>query len=167
MYYQIYIQDNSSCNWQPNTMFIYDTFTAQAPSDLILATVSRLPKGILRLTATAPIPPPPPPPSPLTDASLKEIIATQPPDDLWAIHTFYSPDEGQSLATAILQGCATAVSNGSYKDQLGTSGFILRGLNCTLSIAGTNIVPGNPNEQSSYHSELAGIKGSLAVVSSI
>jgi hypothetical protein len=56
------------------------------------------------------------------------------------------------------------VSDGLYKDRISTSGFVLRGSHRKLSAIGNNVVPGNPTEQSSYRSELAGISGTLAVV---
>ena len=72
-------------------------------------------------------------------------------------------DNGATLAIGILQGQATAVSDGSYKQGLGTSGFILQGCQRKLGILGSNIVLGNTNEQSSYRSKLAGILGSIAI----
>ena len=36
-----------------------------------------------------------------------------------------------------------------------------------MGLTGSNVVPGNPEEQNSYRSELAGISGSLAVLSAV
>ena len=36
-----------------------------------------------------------------------------------------------------------------------------------MGAVGANAVPGNPDEQSSYRSELSGISGSLAVISAV
>jgi hypothetical protein len=87
-----------------------------------------------------------------------------PTGDRWAADNFHTDDSCWSLAEGIINGTATAVSDGSYKDQIGTSGFVLRGLHRKLSAIGNNVVSGNPAEQSSYQSELAGILGTLAVV---
>lgn len=100
-------------------------------------------------------------------ATLDEILDAMHPQDQWAIDNFYSEDEGQILAAGIIQGNATAVSDGSFKDQLGTSGFILRGSQRQLSVIGDNVVLGSPTEQSSYRSELAGISGILAVLAAV
>ena len=99
--------------------------------------------------------------------TIREILATRPPADAWATEHLHISDECKSLAAAILQGTATAISDGSYHpdSRIGTSGFILRGLNRHLSAAGANVIPGSPEEQSSYRSELGGISGVLAVVS--
>jgi hypothetical protein len=59
------------------------------------------------------------------------------------------------------------VSNGSYKDNVGTSGFVLWGANRHLALIGDNVVPGNPKEQSSYRSELSGISGVLAILGAV
>jgi hypothetical protein len=129
------------------------------PADPHLATVSRTTTDQVILTGFSPIPPPPvPPPLP---ASLADILAGFPVNDRWAVHSFRSFDDGHSLATAILQGKATAVSDGSFKEGIGTSGFILRGCHRVLAATGSNIVPGNRQEQSSYRSELAGISGAV------
>lgn len=71
----------------------------------------------------------------------------------------------------IISGQATAVSDGSFKevkgDRFGTSSFVLRGANRAAGALGVNSVPGNYHEQSAYRSELAGISGSLAIISAI
>ena len=79
------------------------------------------------------------------------------------------------LAQGIISGQATAVNDGSYKEVLegdhqghyGTSAFVLRGANRTAGALGVNAVPGNPDEQSSYRSELAGISGSLTIITAV
>ena len=133
------------------------------PPNCKLATISKISPLNYRITGIADYPistlsPPPQYPS----MTLAEIFLSQPKDDQWAIHSFHSPDKGHSLAMAIIQGSATVVSDGSYKSSIGTSGFILRGISRSLSAYGTNIVPGNLEEQSAYRSELAGIEGSIA-----
>jgi hypothetical protein len=95
--------------------------------------------------------------------TLDNIIAHMPAEDKWAIDTFHSDNKGFILADGIIKGVATAVSDGSYKNHIGRSGFILRGANRQIGAIGDNVVPGNPQEQSSYRSELAGISGILAL----
>lgn len=96
--------------------------------------------------------------------TLDEILNLDPTPDRWAADKFISEDDGFSLAMGIIQGTATAVSDGSFKGHIGTSGFVLRGVQGMLAAIGSNVVPGNPDEQSSYRSELAGISGIIAIV---
>jgi hypothetical protein len=61
------------------------------------------------------------------------------------VNSFVSEDDGLGLAEVILCGIATAISDGSYKDNIGkSSGFVLRGANRQLLVLGNNIVPSNP-----------------------
>ena len=133
-----------------------------------MASVTRLTNGTVMLTGTNQVPATPllqDPPYHLMP--LSEIIDSLPTADRWAIDSFQTSDNGQALAMAIITGQATAVSDGSYKSSLGTSAFILRGAQRKLGFMGTNVVPGNPEDHSSYRSELAGISGILAVTSCI
>ena len=86
-------------------------------------------------------------------------------DDKWAISWFVSSDNGINLADAIRNGTAYGVSDGSYKDDRGTSGFLIEGDSGeTNRITGGNEIPGDPAEQSSYRAELGGIEGIIALV---
>jgi hypothetical protein len=78
-------------------------------------------------------------------------------------------DNGRSFAAAILRGEAKAVSDGSFKDSMGTSASILyhSHANDPNRMVGVNAVPGNCQEQSAYRSELAGISGSLAITAAV
>jgi hypothetical protein len=70
---------------------------------------------------------------------------------------------------AILQDKAWAVSEGSFKTAKGTLSSILFH-SCTTDpnrIISMNMVPGNWNEQSAYHSKLAGIPGLLAITAAV
>jgi hypothetical protein len=138
------------------------------PNDVRLATVAKYSADTFQLTGVAPRPETNP--APVIHyhlMTLDDIIAHMPEADQWAIDTFHSADEGFILADGIIKGVATAVSDGSYKNHIGTSGFILRGANRQIGAIGDNVVPGNPHEQSSYRSELAGISGVLALVSAV
>lgn len=99
---------------------------------------------------------------PNTTLSLQALHAASP--SKWSIYNFDCDDEGLEMADAIRQGYAKAVSDGSYKDQQGTSGFCLFGHTDAISLASVNGVPGSPSVQSAYRSELAGIAGIITAV---
>jgi hypothetical protein len=52
-----------------------------------------------------------------------------------------------------------AVSDGSYKDNFGTSSFIFSGGYLKSRIYGDNCIPGSPEDQSAHRSEVGGIVG--------
>jgi hypothetical protein len=61
------------------------------------------------------------------------------------------------LATAIQEGDAIAISDGSFQDQYGTAAWFMEGA-CSLGrIVGAVMVPGTGKDQSAYRSELTGI----------
>ena len=82
--------------------------------------------------------------------------------DQWAIKEVTISDNGIALATAIRNGTAIAVSDGSYKDGRGTAAFILEisdQFQAAGRIVGVNVIPGETEDQSSYRSELGGVSG--------
>ncbi len=97
-----------------------------------------------------------------SDTSMEVLRQQQPKPDQWAIAEW---DHQQSnlpqLVHDIRQGTASAVSDGSYKNDNGTSAFLLCAADVTNCIIGVNAVPGSPSEQSAYRSELAGVSGIL------
>jgi hypothetical protein len=101
-------------------------------------------------------------PTSLSDALDQHVQA-----DKWAVDKIDCGDGGRNVALAIINGTAKAISDGSFKDSMGTSASILYGNDPTSKITTVNGVPGNDDEQSAYRSELAGIEGTLAVVSSL
>ena len=138
------------------------------PPDARLASINNMSMGSKTITGLSDRPDlPPVATTPYHSMTIEEILLSRPELDQWSIDAFNTPDDGLSLATGIIQGKSTAVSDGSYKDHVGTSGFILRGADRQLGASGANIVPGNPEEQSSYRSELAGISGSLAIIDAV
>jgi hypothetical protein len=142
-----------------------DTLALSVPLDAQLSTVSKVAQGSYQLTGTGNIPQPHVEhPIDYSRLTIEEVLDLAPPLDQWAVADFHSDDDGMTLAMGLIQGNATAVSDGSYKDNLGTSGFVLCGPRRKLAAIGSNVVPGNPDEQSSYRSELVGISGVLAVV---
>jgi hypothetical protein len=75
-------------------------------------------------------------------------------------------DNGRSIAAAIIRGSARAVSDGSFKNAMGTSASILFHSKATdpNRIISVNSVPGNCEEQSAYCSELTGVSGALSLI---
>ena len=98
---------------------------------------------------------------------LQSHILALPPSDQWASTRTEITDNGLDLALGITQGNATAISDGSYKEQYGASRSILRGPNHTKRIITINAVPGPRDAQSAYRSELAGISGSLLILQAL
>ena len=142
------------------------------PADYEMATVTINADQSLQISATCPKPlsiitPPPQ----YHTMSIEQILESRSPDDRWAVSRSDISNECLALAMGIITGHATAVSDGSYKetegDHFGTSAFVLRGANRSAGALGVNAVPGNNHEQSSYRSELAGISGSLAIISAV
>jgi hypothetical protein len=76
-------------------------------------------------------------------------------------------DNGQTIAAAIQQGTAVAVSDGSLKLNLGTSAFIICGPNFTHSIVGVNVLPGCVHDGDSLRCELSGLYAICLTVSVI
>jgi hypothetical protein len=127
----------------------------KAPSRLHLASCQHNQTGVYLLSHS---PPYSPEPKHLTDpmtTSLYELHENS--DSKWSIHNFVYSDNGQELAHSIQQGFAKAVSDGSFKNQRGTSAFSLFGSTEEPLLIGWNGVPGTLTAQSAYRSELAGI----------
>jgi hypothetical protein len=61
------------------------------------------------------------------------------------------------IAAAIRNGNACAVSDGSFKDELGTSSWVFDGTNAEGRIQGDMAVPGAPTDQCAYRSEIIGL----------
>ena len=83
-------------------------------------------------------------PTPQAPKSLEAARRTLPSLDIWAADIIIHNDEGFTVASAIKAGTAYAVSDGSYKDQRGTSAFLLQGPAGTKgSVLGMNEIPGS------------------------
>ena len=74
---------------------------------------------------------------------------------------------GSLISQAINSGTAIAVSDGSFREGVGTSAFVLEGPNSHGRIVTTNVVPGESEDQSAYRSELAGLYGIISTVEQI
>jgi hypothetical protein len=104
-------------------------------------------------------------PTPAIPTNLESAQATTPKPDIWAVDVLKHSDEGRDVAESIRQGTAYAVSDGSFKEQRGTSAFLLEGPTGEATrIIGMNEIPGSLEDQSAYRSELGGISGVLATV---
>jgi hypothetical protein len=107
-------------------------------------------------------------PLPERPTTLEEARCTISPPDRWAVDQLIHSDDGASVATAIAAGTAYAVSDGSFKQQRGTSAFLLEGSDGSDNrVVGLNEIPGEADEQSAYRSELGGISGVIAAVDCI
>jgi hypothetical protein len=84
----------------------------------------------------------------------------------WALDKIWHTDNGSHVAGAIRQGTALAISDGSYKQDHGTSAFLLQGpfLKTEHRIIGVNRTPSNPSDQLPYRAELSGISGILSLL---
>jgi hypothetical protein len=100
-------------------------------------------------------------------STIADALLQLPRADQWAAKSVDCSDNGRCLAMAILNGTARAISDGSFKDKMGTSASVLYGSDPSKRIMCVNAPPGHEDEQSAYRSELAGIEGTLALVASV
>jgi hypothetical protein len=106
-------------------------------------------------------------PEPAHPTTVEEALLLRSRGDRWAVDVLDNNDNGLSVAKAILKGTARAISDGSFKDQLGTSSTVIYGEEEHNRMISVNTVPGHSQEQSAYQSELAGIEGALAILESV
>jgi hypothetical protein len=72
-------------------------------------------------------------------------------------HKLVIQEEGSHIAQSILEGDAIAVSDGSFKNSVGTAAWIIQSSEGESAMEGRAICPGIDADQSSYQSELNGI----------
>lgn len=168
-FYHVYVRVTHGRTRIANARFSsLETLVHVLPPDALLASVAKYAADSFHVTGTSVRPQPDEPlVPPYHLMTLADIFALMPPSDRWAIDGFHADDEGNVLADGIIRKEATAVSDGSFKCSIGTSGFVLRGSGRSLAAIGDNVVPGNPDEQSSYRSELAGISGVLVILDAV
>ena len=82
----------------------------------------------------------------------------------WAIKQVTTTNSIDSIVQDIQTGTLVGVSDGSFKDGIGTACFIIENLQGTERIIGVIDVPGHEDEQDAYRSELAGLFGILTVL---
>ena len=107
------------------------------------------------------------PPPVLPSSTLEDAIDQLPPSTHWAVRRFDSTDNGAHVARAIRAGTAIALSDGSFKDQFGTSAIIIEAKDSAHNIITVNVVLGNPEDQGSFQSKLAGLFGQVILVNII
>ena len=130
---------------------------ASPPADGLWASAWRIRDDLLTLSGsaavlktTAPSPP----------TSFLERLETSAPSIRWAVGNCRVDDDGKYVAQAIRQGTAIAVSDGSFKDAIGSAGFVLEGsMYAHHRILGDCMVSGYGEDQSAYRSELCGLLG--------
>jgi hypothetical protein len=102
-----------------------------------------------------------------TNSSFRDFVNQRDKQQLWAIESFVSSDEGLVVADAIRTGDCIGVSDGSYKDEFGTAAWIIQGKDEIGSISGVCVVPGNSTDQSAYRSELAGLYAIITMIEAV
>jgi hypothetical protein len=146
--------------------FLYAGSQNHHPPHMLRATVFTISPGRIVLSSYGLDTPPAP--APALISSLADTIAALPTGSNWAVCRFDATDNGQRVTQAIRNGTAIAVSDGSsFKDSFGTSALILEASDSTDNIVAVNVVPSNPDSQSSYRSKLAGIFGQVTLVNAL
>jgi hypothetical protein len=85
----------------------------------------------------------------------------------WCVNNVDLSDDGNTIADAIRNRVAIAVSDGSFKDTYGTVAWVLEGDNSAGCIIGRVISPGTGSDQSAYRSKLSGILAIMIMVKHI
>jgi len=104
--------------------------------------------------------------TPAPPSSALEYILSDPPS-LWCFHNLSIADDGSLFITALAEGDAIAVSDGSFKDTYGTATWVLEGNESAGRISGRVVCPDGASDQSSYCSELCGVYAVLTVVNNL
>ncbi|MCA1800669.1 MAG: hypothetical protein LC650_05195 [Actinobacteria bacterium] len=76
-------------------------------------------------------------------------------------------DDGATIAEALRQKTAIAVSDGSLKYSFGTAAFIIEGTNHNNNIRGVNQVPGPIHDGDSHRCEVSGLYSIVLIVKAI
>jgi hypothetical protein len=85
----------------------------------------------------------------------------------WAITNVSLPDNGASLAQAILAGTDVSVSDASYKDLFGTAAMVIEGPPTSIRASAVNITPGPMKDGDSTRCETGGLIGLVVLISAI
>ena len=144
-----------------------DILEEDLPEDARIATIERSQiQDLVRLTGIGEVDDDTQPDAEEHPTTIVDALLQQPEADQWAVESLDCTDNGMSMAEAIIRGTARSVSDGSFKDEIGTSAFTVHAEGM-MSITGVNAVPGNAQDQSAYRSELAGVSGTLALAASV
>jgi hypothetical protein len=103
-------------------------------------------------------------PQTVPSLSFSQTLDALPDSSKWAIKEYALPSDLSSFIASLSAGSARAVSDGSFKDKFGSSAFTVVDSTDSSTILGLNIVPGHPEDQGAYHSELAGLYAIVLVV---
>ena len=88
--------------------------------------------------------------------------------DEWSLELIISDDSGASIRDAIKEGTCLAISDGSNKNNRGTSAGIIEKQGVTESrLIVLNRVPGIAYDHSAYRAELAGVCGTITDITKI
>ena len=102
-----------------------------------------------------------------TPHDFEEYCKQKLPDSArWAVPHLETMDS-INIAEAIINNSAIAVSDGSFKQQHGTASWILQGNDDYGEMCDQCVVPGHPDDQSAYRSELTGLYAMLIAVKMI
>ena len=102
--------------------------------------------------------------TPAAPTSLYAALEALPQSCHWAIQHATFDDDGLTVARAILNNQAVAVSDGSLRFTLGTSAFVVEGADASHRLIGYNRVPGPIKEGDSHRCELAGLYAIVTLV---
>jgi hypothetical protein len=75
----------------------------------------------------------------------------------WCFENIHQEDNGSTIAAAISNRAAIAVSNGSFRSTSGTAAWVIKRDDCVGRIVGHVISPSSGTDQSPYRNELTGI----------
>jgi len=104
-----------------------------------------------------------------TYATFYDFLKAQPDLD-WCTHNLVVAQDCREIVSGIqsgLQGTIMAVSDGSFKDFLGTAAWTIGIPDQSQFISGQVVCPGSANNHSSYRSELTGLYVILAITNQL
>jgi hypothetical protein len=136
--------------------------TQNLPSDSEAATIAQHGSNARLISFGSPSIPLPTAPH----LSFSQLLDSLDSSSSWAIQEFALPSDLKPIIDSLKSGSARAISDGSFKDKFGTSTFTILN-DCACSILGLNVVPGHPDDQGAYRSELAGLFGIFLVVNQL
>ena len=96
--------------------------------------------------------------------SLDDTIRKLSPEDSWVFERVTPPTHPATFIQGIATRLVWGVSDGSFKDQHGTTGIVLTNSVTGEKLTAATRVPGHPTDQSAYRSELAGLYAMLRIV---
>ena len=134
------------------------------PTDVLRASVRKFHSTSVLLTGRGESTPSIPPPAPSLRQAWQE--ATDRCSDFygWVPDKLTIVGDESKLVTALLDGALRVISDGSYKDQVGTAAVQILAPSGPDKIVIKCMTPGRPEDQSAYRSELIGLLSGIMVV---